>query len=463
MKIYILVLLLFISSLNTSLFAGATSLKEVIDTKELKLLRTMKSKSLAGEAVEKLEGEDDSLVTPSTRQSGELDLAYALFENTILVLPYLRWMRNEFIEKVATPNFFSISYMGRPLNIYIFPTLHTLPVTVIPPYIRNMIYAIASAKNSILYTEILGEDDDSDDEDNESIFLARDPREILDIEKVMQRELNFYAVYARNIYVQAEEDSLQLRRWEEARECKENKLRDIFEKGWTNGLSDEAKEMFLEIDSCALDRLNNTDPLCFYYRIANIALHEFRPFIYGLDSEILDIFSKKPREIRGLEIEEDRVDAFEQELWQGTEAYDDEKFLPLDSILKLSNDKLGKLIRYYRLQESLDEDDYIYYPNLDEINFSEPMVYSYMLGKPYQSRVSFAVNQRNNQWWEDTIFPLLSLRSNQKHSFNMQNMAPILLVYGAGHNEGPSSILNHIRNLNGFRLHILTRHGFEKL
>ncbi len=461
MKVYILIILLFMSNLSTSLFAGSTALREEFENKELMLLRTKKSKPQVSEANEWFECVDDSLITSSTNQSGASDLDYAIFEDTVLVLPYLRWMRNEFIEKVATPNFFSISYMARPLNIFIFPIFHSLPLTVIPPYIRSMIYAIASAKNSILYTEIL-DDDDSDDEDIENIFQKRDPREQLNIEKAIKRELAYYTSNFRNIYVQDEKNPLQLRDWDKARERKENELRDIFEKGWTRCLSDEAKEMLLEIDADALDQLNSMDPLCFYYTITNMTSEEFRPFIYGLDSEIEDLFSEMPREIRGLEREKDRDDAFDQELWSGTESYDDEYFISLATIISLSNENIGKLIRNWRLQELMEVNDCIYYPHLDAINLSEPMVYSYMLGQPLKVREHAAVNVRNDMWWKDTICPLLEERSRQGQASDMQNMAPILLKYGAAHNAGSASILDQIRKLNGFEIYLLTRKGFRK-
>ncbi len=58
---------------------------------------------------------------------------------------------------------------------------------------------------------------------------------------------------------------------------------------------------------------------------------------------------------------------------------------------------------------------------------------------------------RNKLWWERTIAPLLEARVRSAHS-----QPPILMIYGAGHNSGPFSITDLIKE-KGFEVRHLTQ------
>lgn len=66
-----------------------------------------------------------------------------LFTHRTLVLPSVHHFLEEFVTHVASPNFYALTdARGNFANIFIFPTVHTIPFVALPPYLRDHLAAM---------------------------------------------------------------------------------------------------------------------------------------------------------------------------------------------------------------------------------------------------------------------------------------------------------------------------------
>jgi hypothetical protein len=158
----------------------------------------------------------------------EEGLGHVFKEHRHLVMPNIRFMRDDFILNHANPNFFEIrTNQGMPLKIYVFETRHTWPLELIPPHIRGFILQISEEESSVLISETGEGYDDGERVKKEEVF--KNPGlylNSLQIENAMEDYRASYAQY----YSDSEE-------WE--RVCQ--KEREKYE-NWPQFLDNEVKE-----------------------------------------------------------------------------------------------------------------------------------------------------------------------------------------------------------------------------
>jgi hypothetical protein len=365
-------------------------------------------------------------------------LSYDLHQ-CILEYKMLHMTRREFIETQTNPPFYSIFYKKRPLYVFILPTVHSLPLEALPTNIRKVILAIAKTPGSKLIMEI-GDDFDNEGEDETPALL--DPRMKLNIEAYIQSNLKLFEIFY--------ETSPKLKKLSEILEEGEKELRSTLEQGWTKKLDSESLKKLshlVKLRCLKIEDFNQIDPFYFFYNLvvqlrSDHNSSEKQAEALQLDDQIEDIFSEYNRPIQGLENRKDRNEAMPED--------DFADYALLSAAMSSSSLPFYHLLYY--LQEALknlspiEEDNEktvsYYIPTLNDLDFSNMCQMLYLRDAPPPECFCPSDCIRNTKWWNRTIKPLLKGRVESQVS---QHSFPILMTYGAGHNEGSFSIIDLIR------------------
>jgi hypothetical protein len=375
-----------------------------------------------------------------------------------LVVNYQKFgmTRRRFIETQTNAPFYSIFYRGKPLNIFILPTVHTLPLEVLHSSIMKYIYAIANAQGSQLIMEMRDDSSDEEEDEDESPTIE-DLRKKLNIDQCIDRDVALATSLIRGSFVTDENDRDQLALWKSKLDEMKIYLREVFTQGWTNTLSPNSKDILYLISKEKgkdVEYINKMDPNYIYSNL-NYFLDEYleKNLIIELDSQIYRIFFEARREIEELENEHDREEAAQEEAFfslpNGPFCFDYCKLLIEES-----------LKRFKSLIEEPEEGLERHIPTLDDIDFQDPVVRYYFRGREknvdyrWMEGDQVAVDMRNQNWWERTINPLLEERVRE---VSLSNIPPILVMYGNGHNVGSNGITQRIRRKKEFTIGRLTR------
>ncbi|OJW47214.1 MAG: hypothetical protein BGO67_02850 [Alphaproteobacteria bacterium 41-28] len=376
---------------------------------------------------------------------------YTLFHNYKI----FGMTRQRFIETQTNPPFYSIFYGGKPLNVFILPVVHTLPLEALHPRILKWIHSIAETEGSKLIMEI--RDDSSEEEGEDNPTTIEDSRKKLNIGQCIDRDIAIATSLIRGRYVTDENDRDQLALWKSKLDEMKIYLNEVFTQGWTNLLNLDSKEMLhliLKEQGKNIEYINEIDPYYFYSNL-NYVLDEYleKGYIIDLDSQISRIFFEAQREIEELENERDIDEAAQEEaafsLPNAPFCFESYKLLIEES-----------LQRFKSLIEETEEDLEKRIPTLDDIDFQDPVVRYYFREREkdvdygWMKEGQVGVDMRNQRWWERTINPLLEERIREVSS---SNTPPILLMYGNGHNLGSNGIKQRIQRKTGFQVRRLSR------
>lgn len=368
--------------------------------------------------------------------------------------------RKRFIETQTNSPFYSIFYRGKPLNIFILPTVHTLPLEALHPRILKWIHAIAETEGSKLIQEIC--DESSDDEEDDDSASLLDPRKKLSIEQFVARELKCIPNLYRSIYVKNENDEKELALWKLKLEEKIASSIEKYTQGWANSLNSESKEKLSALlKNCgkSFEFVFDVDPFYLYSMLVKINFDEAREKnikSLALDNQICHIFWKQRKEVQPLENEDDRDTAQSE----GVIASLPECNLTFDLCLTLLEKELQQINLDEEDEESEDESLELGTSTLDDLNFQDNIQMDYLMRRDEElannlKKISdwVDVDIRNKQWWQKTINPLLEERIQAASS----NLPPILIMYGHAHNFGDTSITGLIKKKTGFKVRRVTR------
>lgn len=368
-------------------------------------------------------------------------LSYDLYP-CVLEYKMLHMTRKEFIETQTNPPFYTIFYKERPLYIFILPTVHTLPFDALPMDIQNIVYAIAEIPGSELVKEIVAGD-------ATGMQPLQSPVVKLDIETFIQRESNYY----KKFY------NLLPEQWEKIQLAYGKMLTE----GWTKILSPKALEQLSELSELIdmkIENFDKIDPLYIFYYI----LLEFNGDYFGqnksevtlnqLDDCISDIFSEKKRQIHPLETGSDRYESEREE--------NEKKYIEICCSTPQGAQEYFPLVEknLENLYLGITEDTTIVIPTLNDLEFGCSTTMNYLRGV-FKDNISSSINRslqkRNQIWWERTLNPLLEKRAYS------ENLSPILIIGGSRHFEGPTSIINWIREKEDFEVRRFNHRGTSPL
>jgi len=229
----------------------------------------------------------------------------------------------------------------------------------------------------------------------------KDPRILLNIDVCVQRNLTSFIEFYRHIY---EIDPIM---WAKKQKGEELSLRKIYTEGWTKTLDAESRNKLSLIAKAlevTLEDFNHIDPYYIYCRLSDsdvasimkmLAVEHLDTCHLQLDACIHDIFAILGKRVQGLENENDRIEVIYANLPACPYAFD---------VLKLI---LQNFLQKFPLSEknfcALDPSDSkpqappTYTSTLDDLNFADPMIMSYLRGnfEPFKSE---EVDTRNQKW-----------------------------------------------------------------
>lgn len=346
------------------------------------------------------------------------------------------------IEANANPDFYSISYQEIPINLFILPTVHSVPFDALPSYLKKWIHAIARTKDSKVILEV-GPDFFCDDDEDQEDSLGK-----LNIETCVQRDFENFVQHNTQFFQHLPEF------WIRTQQEEKEKLDKIYKEGWTKSLDPECQKV-LPLGDVDAEFLDRHDPHYVYHRLNSIlqtvtaGLKADPQIVMQLDDCIREIFSRYQKQVIGLDTEDLRNDAHRERA-----AAEQQKCTFLFETNKILVE--GCLKKFALFGDDLFQDDTkkrtLYYKTLDDLQFNCPYQMAFFMGRlPEIVKEDVEVDVRNKEWWSQTIEPLLDKQANLKHN------PPALMVYGAGHNTGPFSIIELIRKKEGFEVHKVER------
>jgi hypothetical protein len=375
--------------------------------------------------------------------------AYQLESNTLQMLKH--W-----IETQTDPAFYSVSYKGKPLNFFMLPTVHTLPFEALHSDLRSIIYAIAHTKGSQLITEV---SDDVYDNDDLHPF-PDDPRCQLNVEKCVQRDLEWFVKTCGDIY---EDNPI---RWSQRQEEETASCRMIYKNGWTKSLdveSQEALKFIIAEYELIPDFFDKLDPYYVYKRllstVSDIQIAGKTHVCLALDHCIEEIFARFNRPIIGLESDDDRIEAKRTEALESLSTCDFSF-----TFLKISIEQgLKEILQAFERYEP--KEGMIIRPTLSDLEFSNSLTMSYLKGHLPKISCGVYADVRTKKWWNTKIAPLLEERGKTVDCRVLlpDLLFPNLMIFGAGHNKGPFAINALIEQKAGYSVHRLTRNELRQL
>lgn len=326
-----------------------------------------------------------------------------LYEHQLLVSPHQRFSLKSFIAEQANPPVYALLYNRRPLNIFIFETLHTLPLEALPPHTRVLLEVIAKTKGSRLIGECMAKQDD--------VKVNIDPRLRLS---------------------DSEKQKYPGGRWTA---CLPPKYEASLKEGLPQGVDlDDINPKFLY-----LYLSKKRDSLT--YRHAKCV---------QLDDQVQKIFERQKRKITAFEDEETRVEA------------DIENMVSyIDSIkVDFNKDTVSEL--FCPLVDFLEclyqNETPLYQPTLADLDLGDTQVLTFLRGHYFEDKPTVDTEYRNEHWWKKTIHPLLSERIARGD----KKFPPCLFMYGQAHNQNHCSILKKVSQLPGMDFVLWTRQGWQK-
>ncbi|MEI8295758.1 MAG: hypothetical protein WCG04_04470 [Alphaproteobacteria bacterium] len=396
-------------------------------------------------------------------------IAGQLLDHRALVIPYTRAIRREFFEERAAPTFYRVEYNGCPLNVFIFPTVHDLPLEVIPPYILDQIKEIADTEGSQFFCELerklkIGEFTEFLLSNNVLKNLLQ-----LDIEVAIEREIAFTKQWFNNNVKDADEYTLRF--WNQHFEKLALDARSKYS-SWPAELDPLVRSQIENLGGLNQGELNKLDPCMLYDYLLEVKRSNADEIYFTtyttptliLDYAIRNIFEAAKRKIGFLETANEQSMAILSVIWEKLKTQKKERTSDFQRTLL----EINKFIKANPLRGApkIPKPSILHIPLLDEVELEEPYIMSYLEGGLLENcfdgqegeDIAREVEIRNQKWWTNTIHPLLSSRTQQD---NPEQTPPILLTYGAGHNCGPASIARSIANLPWFTLRLLTRTGWQ--
>lgn len=396
----------------------------------------------------RVEGVDPISVTRLLERLETRERSKLFFTHRTLVLPSMRHVLEEFVTHVASPPFYALTdAKGNSMNIFILPTVHTIPFVALPPYLRHHLATMVRWPKVHVIGEV-GEDYGRLEEvhrlyervrGHPDYFLDRTALITAEADRLYTAPLNKFDVELREQYIK--KGYLQYANWfEKLDEEAQNFLLHLYK-----------RNRFPDVDALQRGDLNP--------KIILACLKHARPpngevmSYWTLDSEVERLFLRAGTHVfTSLETEKDRVHAqveglsslrFDMEfLWDYTIKELNQLFLQRVSFMKER--------RMYDLPELRSR-------KLIDLQHHEISM-TWMFGKRYSSSHvgDPEVEVRNRLWWERTIERLVDDRLAERER------TPVLLLYGAAHNDGKTGILPRMVREKHMRFFNLTRDGWRE-